>query len=165
MIFSAHIFRVLCAAVAAVVLFCLYWSSFWCLNRNGSFFFFDPQDFFQHKPKGRALPASARTATFEPLLKHYLGVTQLLITVAAASIAFGGSGQFPATPIVLAKLFLFWSIFYGVLFCAILLWRYDEYAQNMRSYTLVWYSTVFALGSSSLTCFTVGYFIWCWGLA
>ena len=56
-----------------------------------------------------------------------------------------------------AKLLLAWSIFYGVLFCALLLWRYDEYAQDMASYTLGWYSTIFALGFSCLICFMCGY--------
>jgi len=59
---------------------------------------------------------------------------------------------------------LAWTIFYGVLFCALLLWRYDEYAQNAKSYTLRWYSTIVALGFSSLICFVVGYFFWGFGL-
>jgi len=67
--------------------------------------------------------------------------------------------------IVLAKLLLAWSVFYGVLFCALLLWRYDEYAQDVRSYTLFWYSTVFAFGFSSLFCFMFGYLTWGWGLS
>jgi hypothetical protein len=40
---------------------------------------------------------------------------------------------------------LAWSVFHGVLFCALLLWRYDEYTQNMKSYTLPWHSTVFVV--------------------
>jgi hypothetical protein len=87
------------------------------------------------------------------------------VTVAAASIAFGGSGQNPSLLIAIAKLLLAWSIFFGVLFCAVLLWRYDEYAQNVKSYTPFWYSTVFALGFSSLACCMFGYLAWGWGLA
>ncbi len=96
------------------------------------------------------------------MLKHYIGVTKLLVTVAAASIAFGNnsSAKHGSPPITDAKLFLAWSIFYGVAICAMLLWRYDEYAQNMNSYTLKWYSTIFALGFSSLLCFIVGYLLW-----
>jgi hypothetical protein len=45
-----------------------------------------------------------------------------------------------------------------------LLWRYDEYAQDRYSYTLVWYSTVFALGFSCLACFMIGYLGWGFGL-
>jgi hypothetical protein len=37
---------------------------------------------------------AASTGTFEPLLDNYIDVTKLLITVAAASIAFGG-GRVP----------------------------------------------------------------------
>ncbi len=99
------------------------------------------------------------------MLKNYVGVTQLLVTVAAASIAFGGSNQSPGFAIQIAKLLLAWSIFYGVLFCALLLWRYDEYAQNVRSYTLRWYSTIIGLGFSCLICFVVGYFLFCRALA
>jgi len=69
------------------------------------------------------------------MLKHYIGVAQLLITVAAASIAFGGDkNPRPVILIVVAKLFLAWSVFYGVLFCASVLYRYDEYTQNVKSY-------------------------------
>jgi NADH dehydrogenase FAD-containing subunit len=49
-------------------------------------------------------------------------------------------------------------------FCALLLWLYDEYSQDMRSYTLGWYSTLFALGFSSLLCFMFGYLLWGWEL-
>jgi hypothetical protein len=62
-------------------------------------------------------------------------------------------------------LLLAWSIVFGVLFCAFLLWRYDEYGQDMKSYTLGWYSTIFALGFSCLTCFMLGYLAWGWGLS
>lgn len=137
---------------------------FWFSHKPG-YYFFDPQDGFRETtPGSRAFPVSAKTATFEPLLKHYIGVTQLLVTVAAASIAFGGN-QTPPAPIVIAKLLLAWSIFYGVLFCAVLLWRYDEYGQDMKSYTLGWYSTIFAFAFSSLICFMGGYLAWGWGLS
>jgi hypothetical protein len=151
-------------AAAAVANFGVFWLVFWYSHGNG-YFFFDPQDCFRAGSEGRVFPVSAETATFEPMLKHYIGVTQLLVTVAAASIAFGASGQPLGTPIVIAKLLLAWSIFYGVLFCASLLWRYDEYAQDMTSYTKGWYSTVFAFGFSTLTCFMSGYLAWGWGLS
>jgi hypothetical protein len=147
----------------ALAVFVVVWSLFWFTTKGG-YFFFDPQHCFDSKPTDRVLPRSAANATFEPMLKHYIGVTQLLVTIAAASIAFG-NGQTLASPIVIAKLLLAWSIFYGVLFCAVLLWRYDEYTQNMKSYTRIWYSTVFALGISSLLCFMVGYLVWGWGLS
>jgi len=139
----------------------------WLFRRSyepGEYFYFDPQDAVRAQ-LGRAFPASATNATFEPILKHYIGVTQLLITVAAASIAFGGSSQTFGTTIAIAKLLLAWSIFYGVLFCALLIWRYDEYAQNIKSYTVGWYSTIFALGFSSLVCFMLGYLVWGFGLS
>jgi hypothetical protein len=151
-------------AIVALIVFGVFWAIFWSTHRRGHFFF-DPQDSFRANSENRVFPASAKTATFEPLLKHYIGVTQLLVTVAAASIAFGGSSQSLGSPIVVAKLLLAWSIFYGVLFCALLLWTYDEYAQDMESFTLGWYSTVYAMGFSCLTCFMLGYLAWGWGLS
>lgn len=154
-------------AVPTLIGFGGLWVLFWCIHRHSrhDHFFFDPQDFFRANPENPVLPRSAETATFEPLLKHYIGVTQLLVTVAAASIAFGGSHPAPGAPTVnAAKLLLACSIFYGVAFCALLLWRYDEYAQDMTSYTLGWYSTIFAFGFSSLLCFMSGYLLWGWAL-
>jgi hypothetical protein len=163
-----HIPRFWIVAIAALAIFGVFkfsfWAGYYCTHRR-SYFFFDPQDSFRANSESRVFPVSAQTATFEPLLKHYIGVTQLLITVAAASIAFGANSQSLAGPIVVAKLLLAWSIFYGVLFCALLLYRYDEYAQNMESYTLGWYSTIFALGFSCLSCFMLGYLWWGWGLS
>ena len=90
---------------------------------------------------------------------------KLLLTVAAASIAFGAPGQHLCLSIVAAKELLALSIFSGVLFCAFLLYRYDEYAQNVKSYTAKWYALIFALGFSSLVLFIFGYFAWALGLA
>lgn len=160
----AHISRFWGVAGVALAVFGSLWLIFWFTHRRG-YFYFDPQDFFRTNPEGRVLPASAEKATFEPMLRHYIGVTQLLVTVAAASIAFGGNNQSLGAPLVIAKLLLAWSVFYGVLFCAFLLWRYDEYAQDMTSYTLGWYSTIFAFGFSSLACFMFGYLVWGWGLS
>ena len=147
------------------VIWLSFWRRFWFAKPRGRYFYFDPQDSYRADPSSRAFPASASTATFEPLLKHYIGVMQLLVTVAAASIAFGGNNQSLGATIAIAKLFLTWSIFFGVLFCALLLYRYDEYGQDMKSYTLNWYSTIFALGFSSLGCFMLGYLAWGWGVS
>jgi hypothetical protein len=134
---------------------------YWTHPRTG-YFFFDPQDCVAAAQE-RKFPLSAKNATFEPLLKHYIGITQLLLTVSAACIAFGGNTQ-PNTKILIAKLILAWSICYGIFFCAELLWRYDEYGQDVTSLTPRWYSTIFACGFSSLTCFFVAYLVWSFGL-
>jgi hypothetical protein len=169
LLLSTHISRFVIVALVAFVIFGVWWVSFWWgyyfSPLRNAHFFFDPQDAFLAKSENRKFPESAKTGTFEPMLRHYIGVTQLLVTVAAASIALGGNNQSLASSIVVAKLLLAWSIFYGVLFCALLLWRYDEYAQDMKSYTLGWYSTIFALGFSCLTCFMFGYLAWGWGLS
>jgi hypothetical protein len=155
-----------CIAAPALIIYGGLWMLFWYMHRHSrrNHFFFDAQDCFSGN-KNRILPRSAETATFEPMLRHYIGVTQLLVTVAAASIAFGGASHPSGAPVVNdAKLLLAWSIFYGVAFCAFLLWRYDEYGQDMTSYTLPWYSTIFAFGFSSLLCFMFGYLLWVWEL-
>jgi hypothetical protein len=162
-------------SVASVVCFALIWVGFWWPRRKSRYFYFDPQDCaqaFEVPPdqtppvKRRVFPLSAKTATFLPFLDHYIGVTKLMITVAAASIAFGGDkSQRPEVFILAAKLLLAWSILFGVFFCGMLLWRYDEYAQDMESYTPLWYATVFASGFASFFCFITGYIVWGWGLS
>lgn len=159
----SHISRFLGVSGAALTVFAGIWITFYTLHRHSDCLFFDPQDCFHSNPQARILPRSAENATFEPFLKHYIGVTQLLVTVTAASIAFGGTGQ-NSSPVAIAKLLLAWSIFFGVMFCALLLWRY-EYAQNMKSYTTGWYSAIFAFGFSTLICFMFGYLAWGWGVA
>jgi len=110
------------------------------------------------------LPVAASTGTFAPLLSSYLDVTKLLITVAAASIAFGG-GQSPPRAVLIAKIILSFSILYGVAFAALLQFFYDEYCINVRAYTRFRYSMIEALGFSTLACFIGGYFFWAFNLA
>lgn len=146
----------------ALVTFAVLW--LWIRSRLApTSYYFDPQDTYFDNNQSLKLPLSARTATFEPMLKHYVGVTQLLVTVAAASIAFGGNNH-PIRSVGIAKVLLAWSIFYGVVFCAMLIWRYDEYAQDSESYTRNWYAAVRASGFSTIICFMLGYFTWGWGL-
>jgi hypothetical protein len=128
-------------------------------------FYFDPQDFVAYEGgAGRELPVAAATGTFAPLLRSYLDVTKLLITVAAASIAFGG-GQNPPAGVLIAKIVLAFSILYGVTFAALLQFFYDEYCINVRYYTRPRYSLIEALGFSTLACFVGGYFVWAFHLA
>jgi hypothetical protein len=154
------------SAAVALVVFAVLWTWMWLSRKGAKYVFFDPQDCVHFGGQGRQFPLSAAKTTFEPMLKHYIGVTQLLVTVAAASIAFGGDKNLKAPVlVVLAKSLLAWSIFYGLLFCAFLLYRYDEYTQDRTSYTRRWYSTVEALGFSTLLCFILGYLVWAWGLS
>jgi hypothetical protein len=61
--------------------------------------------------------------------------------------------------VLAAKITLAWSICFGILFCGVLIWRYDEYAQNVQSYTGFWYSVIFASGMSCMICFVIGFLI------
>jgi heme A synthase len=148
----------LAVVAGALVLYSVVWLWFRITNRGKRTFFFDPMDCFNDHSADRVLPAAAKTTTFEPMLKHYLTTTQLLVTVGAASIAFGVNPH--DHPIGVSKLVLACSVFFGVVFCGLLLWRYDEYTQDVKSYTLSWYSTIFAFGISSLICFMGGYAFW-----
>ena len=93
------------------------------------------------------------------MLKLYLDLTKLLITLAAASITFGGVDS-QVKGIFAAKMILAFTILFGVLFCAAVLYRYDEYNQNVHSYTRRWYCTVEALAFATLVNFFVGYIVW-----
>ncbi len=133
-------------------------------NRGAGPRYFDAQDFVAYEQGGgRELPVSAATGTFAPLLGNYIDIIKLQITVAAASIAFGG-GQTPPRPILIAKVVLAFSILYGFTFAALLLFYYDEYCQNVRSYTNFQYTLIETLGFSTLICFAFGYFAWAFSL-
>lgn len=128
------------------------------LNKHPNYFF-DAQDIGPLVNPARVLPKSAATGTFQPMLKLYLDLTKLLITLAAASITFGGINS-QVKGIFAAKVILAATIVLGVLFCAAVLYRYDEYQQNVHSYTRWWYCTVEALAFATLANFFVGYFVW-----
>lgn len=154
------------ATLASLVIFLVLWNWFWRSHSGAAFVYFDPQDCVKFCKEQRQYPIAAEKATFEPMLKHYIGVTQLLVTVAAASIAFSGDKTSrPVLLILIAKSLLAWSIFYGLLFCASVLYRYDEYTQDITSYTRWWYSTVESFGFSTIVCFMFGYLAWGWGLS
>jgi hypothetical protein len=148
-----------CSLVFAALLL-----GFWRSHAGVRSFYLDPQDFRAYENGGgRELPLAAANSTFEPLLRNYIDVTKLLITVAAASIAFGGSKN-PTSGVSIAKVTLAFSILYGVMFCALLQFFYDEYTQNVRAYTRLRYSLIEALGFSTLSCFIAGYFFWAFNL-
>ncbi len=80
------------ALAGSVVLFAVLWIWFWLSHRGTTSFYFDAQDFLHYEGgSGRELPVSAEDGTFSEHLKHYITVSQILITVSAASIAFGGN--------------------------------------------------------------------------
>jgi len=95
-----------------LLLFTILWLLFWWSHRGLGSFYFDPQDFVHYeKGVGRELPVSAATATFEPHIEYYTGSVKLMITVGAASIAFGGN-QSPKAGIFVAKIIIAFSILY-----------------------------------------------------
>lgn len=137
---------------------------FWRSHAGTTSFYFDPGDFKEYEEGlGRELPVAAENGTFLPMLQNYTGVTKLLITVAAASIAFGANAA-PRTGVIIAKIILALSILFGAVFAALLQFFYDEYTQNVRAYTRIRYSLVEALGFSCLTCFIAGYLVWAFNL-
>jgi hypothetical protein len=146
-------------AIGCMLLYVAIWLCFFRLNQQGHFYF-DAQDFVKNEEgRGRHLPLSASNGRFEPLLTHYISVAKLLITLAAASITFGGNPNRDLF-IYIAKLVLAFSIIYGVLFCALVLYLYDEYTQNVEVLTRFWYCTVEALGFATLFSFFLGYLAW-----
>jgi hypothetical protein len=159
-----HVPLTVWAAAVCLTIFGGLFALFWHWNRHGGSFFFDPQDLVASGNKaGRKLPVSAATGTFAPFLAIYNDVVKLLITVAAASIAFGG-GQSPSKGILVAKVVLAFAILYGVTFVSLLLFFYDDYGQNVQALTPFRYSLDESLGFSTLVCFIGGYFIWAFNL-
>ena len=151
-------------AVGCALWFVVLWTGIWLSLRRIRSFYFDPQDFVRYENGGgRELPVSAETSTFDSHLTNYIGVIKLLVTVAAASIAFGGN-QNASRGIFTAKIILAFSILYGAVFGALLQFFYETYAQNVRSYTPMRYSLIQALGFSSLACFIAGYLWWAFNL-
>lgn len=146
-------------AVGCVVLFGSIWLTFWKINRGRSYYF-DAQDLIKYQDQGsRQLPQSAETGTFVENLKNYIDLTKLLITISAAAITFGGTTS-TSLGIFAAKIVLAFSILFGISFCAFMLYRYDEYNQNVHSYTKGWYCTVESLGFSTLISFFAGFLVW-----
>jgi hypothetical protein len=147
-----------------LLFFAVLWACLWLPARKLSFFYFDAQD-FKNSDAGtsRRLPLSASTGTFAPFLKGYVGAVKLLITVAAASIAFGADKDVKLW-ILLAKIILAFSILYGTLFVGLLQFFYEEYAQNLQAYRPWRYTLIQALGFSALACFVAGFFIWAFNL-
>lgn len=157
---SSHVLTALCCGLFFLVL----WGYCQFACRGTHHYYFDAQDFVRYQQGGdRRLPVSASTGTFTTLLNGYLGVTKLLITVAAASIAFG-TNQAARSGVFLAKIILAFSILYGTVFAALLQFFYEEYAQNVQSYGPWKYSLIQALGFSALVCFFVGYLVWAFNL-
>jgi heme/copper-type cytochrome/quinol oxidase subunit 3 len=151
------------AVVAVVVAGCValfggIWLTFWKVNR-GRCYYFDAQDTFIDDGQHRNLPLSAKTGTFAENLKNYIDLTKLLITISAAAITFAGTTS-PSKGIFAAKMVLAFSILFGISFCAFMLYRYDEYNQNVHSYTKGWYCTVESLGFSTLISFFAGFLVW-----
>jgi len=151
-------------SIGCTLLFATLLVYFLLANRGSTSFYFDPRDFAHYENGGgRELPVAATETTFEAHLKNYVDVMKLLVTVAAASIAFGAN-QSPRTGVLVAKLILVFSILYGVIFSGLLQFFYDEYTQNVRAYTRIRYSLIQALGFSALVCFIAGFFVWAFNL-
>jgi len=155
-----------CTAILLVLWFVVLWTSLLWAFRKYYRFYFDAQDFFRNsKEEVRSrLPVSAASSTFAPHLRSYIDVMKLLVTVSAASIAFGASQAPRSGGIFIAKIVLAFSILYGIVFTALLQFFYEQYSYNVNYYSRWRYSLIIALGFSSLTCFVLGYIIWAFSL-
>jgi len=151
-------------AIACLSFFVALWVWRLLVTRKLNYFYFDAQDYKNSRDgTGHAFPLSATTGTFAPLLKGYVGATKLLITVAAASIAFGTDKEVKLW-ISLAKIILAFSVLYGTLFVGLLQFFYEDYAQNLESYRPWRYTLIQSLGFSAITCFFAGYLVWAFNL-
>jgi hypothetical protein len=133
-------------------------------RRDADHVFFNAQDYAAHSRRNqnpgtppKQFPMASSTATFEPLLRQYVDVAKFLITIAAATIGFAG---FKDADVDTAKLFLAFSIAFGLLFCVLVTLYYEDYLHDLTSYKPFKCALVESLGVSSLLCFAIGYFYW-----
>ena len=107
------------------------------------------------------MPRESKEATFEPILKQYMGLAKILITLAAASISFGGLDSNKITlGVGIAKILLALSIAFGLFFCLLCIKFYEDYLQDLKSYTAIRAAFVESCGLSSVIFFFVGYVVW-----
>jgi hypothetical protein len=137
-------------------------ATIWGINWHDPYIYFNPQDFaesIKEKNTSKKLPQASGEATFEPLLKQYIVMAQFLVTIAAASISFGGL-QVSDPGIYTAKLFLAFSIGFALFFCISATYFYESYLHDLTSYKPYKCAIVESFGVSALTCFVIGYCYW-----
>jgi hypothetical protein len=132
----------------------------WIAYFRQGFHFFSPQDFalYSNYGKGR-VPESAKTATFEPVMKQYFDLAKLLVTLAGASIVFGGLDP-KIVGIYRSKLVLAMSIFFCLMFYIFCLKSYEDYTHDFTSYKAWKIALVESFGLSGIFLFFYGYVAW-----
>jgi hypothetical protein len=126
--------------------------------RSGDYYYFNPSDYNKYANKTN-VPHSSEKATFDPLMKQYFGLAKIMMTLCAASIAFGGINP-TAIGLYRAKMFLACSICTNLLFCLSCLKFYEDYTHDYKTYTPVRISLVETFGLSSIFYFFIGYGLW-----
>jgi hypothetical protein len=87
----------------------------------------------------------------------------VMVGLAAASISFGGLNV--KDPNVLtAKMLLAYSIAYALFFSIIVIFFYESYLHDLKSYTPSKIALVEASGVTAVICFALGYGYWAWHL-
>jgi hypothetical protein len=166
------LFTIVCLCLAVWVLIYSLLTRF--AYSSARFFYFNPADYYDDlmEKKARAasnpslperafprIPPSSKTVTFEPLMKQYFDLAKVLVTVAGASIVFGGVDP-TNVEVYRAKLMLAGSIFFCLAFCLTCLKYYEDYTHDMESYTAKRISLVESLGLSGILFFFFGYVCW-----
>jgi len=95
-------------------------------------YYFNPSDYALYTTPNN-VPESSKTATFELVMKQYFDLSKVLVTLGAASIAFGGLDSLNVG-VYEAKMFLAYSIGFNLAFCFYCLYSYETYTQNRAFY-------------------------------
>jgi len=127
--------------------------------RRDSFLYFDPSDFHLYGVNKTNIPKSSETATFEPVMKQYFDLAKVLVTIAGASIVFGGL-DLSNVGVYQAKLFLAFSVACCLIFCLACLNFYETYTHDYTSYKPWKVSVVESFGVSGVLFFFTGYVWW-----
>ncbi len=147
------------ASCEVVLMACFYRLNAWQRGRKVCHVFFNPQDYAASqtaKTGNVSFPEESKEATFQPFIAQYTGIAKVTIALAAASISFGGLSS-TNPQIWTAKLLLAYSIAFSLLFCVLMINRYENYLHDLKSYKPWLAALVESCGVTSLFCFGLGY--------
>ena len=124
-----------------------------------NFVYFSPADYKQYRLDAKKVPESSKATTFEPMMRQYFDLAKVLVSIAGASIVFGGLDTMNVG-VYHAKLFLAFSVACCLIFCLSCLKFYEDYTHDYTSYTPWKVAFVESFGVSGVVFFFSGYVWW-----
>jgi hypothetical protein len=123
--------------------------------RNGDHITLTP---YKHDWDGKLLK---EVYEFDPRLEHYMKVSEIIVTLASASLVFIPTLHFIKTNCLFASamVLLGSTVVYGISFMATMTYFYEMFLFNPLSYTAFRSSLMFSFGFSGFACFALAYLI------